>query len=138
MEMFVFKIMYLVVGVFVAVGFVYTIAMTFNPKLRGKMMSKNIKAMKHMTDISRDDLEDIYTQFGEMGVNVKGNIINNNEETLRNIANKEANINKEAVKTTFGAIKEGLSGNNENMFCKHCGAMIDSDSKFCKSCGKEQ
>jgi len=116
----------------------YVIVMMFNPKIRGKMMSNNIKAMKHMTDISKDDMTEMMTQLGEVGINVKNNIINNNEDTLRNIANKEANINKEAIKTTFGAIREGLSGNNDNMFCKHCGAVIDSDSKFCKSCGKEQ
>jgi len=25
----------------------------------------------------------------------------------------------------------------DKMYCKHCGAQIDSDSKFCKACGKE-
>lgn len=132
------KIMFFVVGGLTVVGFGYVIAMMFNPKLRGKMMSNNIKAMKHMTDISKDDMKDMMTALGEVSVNAKSNIINNNEEILKNRANKEANINKEAIKTTFGAIREGLSGNNENMFCKHCGAIIDSDSKFCKSCGKEQ
>lgn len=119
-------------------SFGYVIAMMFNPKLRGKMMSNNIKAMKHMTDISKDDMKEMMTNLGEVSVNAKSNIINNNEEILRNMANKEANINKEAIRTTFGAIREGLSGNNENMFCKHCGTLIDSDSRFCKSCGKEQ
>lgn len=132
------KIMFLVVGgIFVAI-FGYAIAMIFNPKLRGKMMSNNIKAMKHMTDISKDDMEDMLTNLSDIAINAKSNIINNNEETLRDIASKEANINKDAIKTTFSAIKEGLSGNEGTMFCKHCGAVIDADSKFCNQCGKEQ
>lgn len=35
------------------------------------------------------------------------------------------------------AIKEGLT-EDETIYCKHCGASIDSDSTFCKKCGKEQ
>jgi len=132
------QIIFFIVGGLAVVLTGYGIAMMFNPKLKGKMMSNNIKAMKHMTEISKDDMTDMMTNLGEVSVNAKSNIINNNEETLRNMATTEANINKEAIKTTFGAIREGLSGNNESMFCKHCGAVIDSDSKFCKSCGKEQ
>lgn len=132
------KIMFFVVGgVFVAI-FGYVIAMIFNPKLRGRMMSNNIKAMKHMTDFSKEDMQDMITQLSDVAINAKSNIINNNEEVLRDMASKEANINKDAIKTTFSAIREGLTGDNANMFCKHCGAVIDADSKFCKDCGKEQ
>lgn len=133
-----FNMMFFMIGGFTVLGFGYVIAMMFSPKLRGKMMSNNIKAMKHMTDISKDDMKDMMTNLGEVSVNAKSNIIKNNEEILRNMANKEANIKKEAIRTTFGAIREGLRENDENMFCKHCGALIDCDSRFCKSCGKEQ
>lgn len=64
--------------------------------------------MKHMTNMSKDDIEDITTTLGDV-----------------------------AVKTTFTAIREGLQG-DATMFCKHCGESIDADSKFCKKCGKMQ
>lgn len=131
------KIMFLVVGGLGVAIFGYVIAMIFNPKLRGRMMSNNIKAMKHMTDFSKEDMQDMITQLSDVAINAKNNIINNNEDKLRNIASKEADINKDAIKTTFSAIREGLTGDEANMFCKHCGAIIDADSKFCKKCGKE-
>lgn len=131
------KIMFIVMGILFVVIFSFAIAMIFSSKLRGKMMSNQVKAMKHMTDMSKDDIEQISTTLGDVAVNVKSNVINNNEEILRNIANKQADINKDAVKTTFTAIKEGLQG-DATMFCKYCGESIDVDSKFCKKCGKMQ
>ena len=80
------KIMFFVIGGFAIGIFGYVIAMIFNPKLRGKMMSNNIKAMKHMTDMVKDDITDMITNLGEVTVNAKNNIINNNEDTLRNMA----------------------------------------------------
>ena len=58
-----------------------------------------------------------------------------NKEDLSEIASTQAEIMKDAVETTAGAVKEGLA---DTKFCKHCGAKIDEDSRFCKECGKEQ
>ena len=58
-----------------------------------------------------------------------------NKEDLTEIANTSADISSEAITKTAKAVKKGLK---DTMFCKHCGAQIDSDSTFCKSCGKEQ
>lgn len=125
--------------IFAIAGFIFLFVMInmFSPKARGKMMSKQIEAMKHMTNYSRDDIEDVITTLGNVSANAQNNIINQNEDILKNIATKQANINKDAIKTTVGAIKEGFSDNN-TVFCKHCGSVIDADSRFCKVCGKEQ
>lgn len=32
----------------------------------------------------------------------------------------------------------GTGKSSKKIFCKHCGAQIEEDSKFCKSCGKSQ
>lgn len=53
----------------------------------------------------------------------------------KDIATTNAEINEEGVKKAAKAIKEGLT---EEIYCKHCGKKIESDSKFCKYCGKEQ
>jgi len=82
----------------------------FNPKLRGKLMSNQIKATKYMVNESKEDIQDITTNI--------------------------ADATKDGVEITTRAIKNGITQNL--MFCKHCGYEIDSDSKFCKKCGKEQ
>ena len=65
--------------------------------------------------------------------------IEENKQDLTDIANTTAEIHKDAVKTTVSAIKDGLTEDTDpQMYCKHCGAQIDANSRFCKVCGKEQ
>ena len=87
--------------------------------------------------INTKNLEKKLTELGTIAAKAKNNILNNNEEILKNSANKEAEIKKNAIKTVALSIKEGLTEEG-TIYCKHCGASIDADSKFCKSCGKEQ
>lgn len=129
------------IGVFALIMamFVFCFIHMISPKARGKMMSKQVEAMKHMTNMSKDDMQDVLTNLSEISINAKKNILDQNEDTLKDIANKEANISKDAIKTTVSAVKEGWTqGEDSTMFCKHCGASIDANSKFCKECGKEQ
>ena len=86
---------------------------------------------------SKKGLEKQLTELSQIAINAQNNLLNNNEEKLRSIYNKSADIKKDAIKTTVSAFKSGLT-QGETIFCKHCGASIDADSKFCKSCGKEQ
>ena len=67
-------------------------------------------------------------------------IMEKNKSTLKDIANNAADIMEDAITQTADAAKEGFYGNNteEKMYCKHCGVLIDADSKFCNKCGKEQ
>ena len=58
-----------------------------------------------------------------------------NKEDLTDIVSTSADIASEALTKTVSAVKKGLA---TTMFCKHCGAKIDENSKFCKYCGKEQ
>ncbi len=62
-------------------------------------------------------------------------IVDSNEELLKELSTKSANISKDAIEIKARAVKSGFT--TGEMFCKHCGTSIDSDSKFCKSCGKE-
>lgn len=72
----------------------------------------------------------------KIGIEAKKEIYEENGNDIRAINNMEANYSKDKVKVTARAFKEGFS--EGLMFCKHCGAEIDKDSKYCKSCGKEQ
>lgn len=130
------KIMFIVVGIFIAGTFIYTFAMMFSPKLRGKMMSRQVKALKHMTDYSKEDLESIAKESAGVAIRSKKGILDENEEILNEIADRETEIEARQIKKKVRAIKEGLE--EDTIYCKHCGKQIDSDSKFCKRCGKEQ
>jgi len=130
------KIMFTIVPLLIAGIFIATFILILSPKARGKMMSKNIKAMKYMTDFSKDDLESIAKESAGVLVRSKKQILDENEELLREIADRKTDIETEQIKKKVRAIKEGLETNS--MYCKHCGKLIDKDSTFCKHCGKEQ
>ena len=130
------NIMFVVVGIFIAGTFIYTFAMIFSPKLRGKMMSQQVKALRHMTDFSKEDLGSIIKESAGMAIRTKKQILDENGELLEEIADRETDIEARQIKKKVRAIKEGLE--EDSSYCKHCGMLIDSDSKFCKRCGKEQ
>lgn len=130
------EILFYIVPILIGITFVLMIALMISPKLRGKLMSSQIKATKHMMDYSKEDLKDILSTSADIGINAEKEILDNNEETMEDNVTRKANINKKGIEITTNAIKEGLT--RSKIYCKHCGKLIDDDSKFCKSCGKEQ
>ena len=69
-------------------------------------------------------------------IKTEKDILDNNEEDLKEILKRSADIESVGLKIKAKAIKDGLSSNNE--YCKYCGSLIDNDSKYCNKCGKEQ
>ena len=130
------EILFYIVPILIGITFVLMIALMISPKLRGKLMSSQIKATKHMMDYSKEDLKNILSTSADIGINAEKEILDNNEETMEDNVTRKANINKKGIEITTNAIKEGLT--RSKIYCKHCGKLIDDDSKFCKSCGKEQ
>lgn len=57
-----------------------------------------------------------------------------NKEILTDIANTNAEIYKGSIGTIAKEVADNI---NNAIYCKHCGAKIDGDSKFCKVCGKQ-
>ena len=100
-------------GGFVLAGIILILAIiiTVSPKARAKWMGKQIEATKYMMDDQKENIKDISTNM--------------------------ADATKDGIKTTAKAIKDGLT-EEDTVYCKHCGASIDTDSTFCKKCGKEQ
>lgn len=119
------------------VVFVFVVSVFVSPKVRSKMMGRQLKMQKKMLEDNKEVIQDLQELSGGIGIKATRGIIDENEVDLRHISGKSADINKDAVKTTVSAIKEGLTGES-NIYCKHCGASIDSDSTFCKACGKKQ
>lgn len=105
------NVMFTVVPIIIGVIFIFVMLMIFSPKLRAKLMGTQIKATKYMIDENKDN--------------------------LASIANTASDIATPNITKTVRAIKAGLKF-QEQMYCKYCGAFIDSDSNFCKSCGKKQ
>ena len=75
-------------------------------------MSKQIKATKYMIDESKND--------------------------IKNISTNMADATKDGVEITSRAVKKGFTEEDERIYCKYCGNIIDKDSIFCKYCGREQ
>ena len=80
--------------------------------------------------------QDLGKLTGEIGVKTTKGIMDENEDDLRHISSKGADIASDGITKTVRAIKKGM--NDDTVYCKHCGTSIDSDSTFCKKCGKEQ
>ena len=130
-----FNLIFIIVSIFIFGTFILVIFMMFSSKFRGKLLSKQIESMKYMTDYSEEDMEKILTKINQVGINSKKNILDDNEDTLKEIADKNADINKDAIKEYAKSFKDGLK---DTVYCKYCGEVIDSDSIFCTKCGKEQ
>ena len=61
------------------------------------------------------------------------------DPTVSTMAEADYVLKKDIAKSVSQhAVNQANNNNEETIFCKHCGAKIDADSKFCKSCGKEQ
>ena len=131
------NIIFTVVSIFIPVVFIFVIAMLISPKLRGKLMSHQIKSIKHMTNYSKEDLKEISTNMQDMAIKSKKTVLDNNEDILKDMTIREANIENEGLKIKLNTVKEELL-TERNCFCKYCGKIITSDSIYCKHCGKKQ
>ncbi len=130
------EILFYIVPILIGLSFIFTIALMVSPKLRGKWMSRQIKATKHMIKYSKEDLKDIISTSKDVEINAEKEVLDNSEDIMKENVIRKANINKEGIEIATSAIKNGLS--NNKIYCKYCGKLIDGDSKYCKVCGKEQ
>lgn len=134
--MIILEIFFYIVPILIGLSFIFTIALMVSPKLRGKWMSRQIKATKHMIKYSKEDLKDIISTSKDVEINAEKEVLDNSEDIMKENIIRKANINKEGIEIATSAIKNGLS--NNKIYCKYCGKLIDGDSKYCKVCGKEQ
>ena len=105
--------------------------MMFSPKLRNKMMKRELKATKNMFQSLTDDLKDLQST----SIKIKKEILDENKDDLESIEKQEASIKGEGIKIKANALKSGLTG---DMYCKNCGEKIPGDSIYCKNCGAKQ
>ncbi len=132
---YMFDIIFVITAIFIGFTFIFVVLMFVSPKLRGKLMSRQVKAFKHMTDYSKKDFEDINYNVADASMNANKRLMDDNYDDLEDMASMNANINKDAIYIKSKAIKDGLS--SFMIYCKYCGNKIDSDSKYCNYCGKK-
>lgn len=130
-----FMVFFIVFAVIAVLIFIFTISFMFNTKIRGKIMSKQIESLREASNLSKDDFENIITTLQTSAIKSKKEVLASNEEDLKNIADANARINKDAIRETASAIKDGFTSNG--MHCKYCGKLIDIDSRYCKNCGEK-
>ena len=100
-----------------------------------------IKTSKYIQESNKEDLTDLMSTGMGIGINATSQAINKNEDDIRNIADKGADIMSGPVETLSRSVGRGFRegyATADTMFCKHCGATIDRDSKFCSECGGQQ
>lgn len=131
------QILFIIVPIFMVVIFIFTFGMIFSPKLRSKFMGHQLKMQKRMLEDNKEVIQDLGKLTGEIGVKTTKGIMDENEDDLRHISSKGADIASDGITKTVRAIKKGMSDAGD-VYCKHCGESIDSDSSFCKACGKKQ
>ncbi len=112
----------------------FTISSKGRNNVMRNMMKSNMEILKDMTE---GDMGERLKDLSKTAINVKKSILEENSDVLKEVAEMEAEIEKGAIRTKAQAVKEGFAAGG-TMYCKHCGANIDSDSKFCKKCGKAQ
>ena len=127
------EILFIIVPIFIGCMFIFTFGMILSPTLRSKFMGHQLKMQKRMLEDNKEVIQDL----GEIGVKTTKGIMDENEDDLRHISSKGADIASDGITKTVRAIKKGMSDAGD-VYCKHCGESIDSDSSFCKACGKKQ
>lgn len=130
-------IMFILVPILMVAMLVFMICIMFVPSFRSKFMGHQLKMQKQMLEDNKDVMADIGKISGEIGVKTTKGIIDENEDDIRHVVGKTADIASDGITKTARAIKKGFT-EEEPIYCKHCGASIDSDSIFCKACGKKQ
>lgn len=131
LEMFAIMIPIIAFALFIVIA-----AIVFSPKLRSKMMSREIKATKNMLDNLKDDLTDMGVSMSSVAVDMQKKILDEKEDVIKENTRRQASIEGEGIEIKTRAFRDGLT--KDTKYCKHCGELIDEDSKFCKKCGKEQ
>ncbi len=95
------SIIYISLGIFVVVLFIiiFTVISIFSPKLRGKMLSRQVKAVKYMYDEVEDDLMDL-------SVSARDNL-----KTFKKTFNDDKTYCKHC----------GAPIDDDSIYCKKCG-----------------
>ncbi len=89
----------------------FIILLIFSPKFKAKLMGNQIKAVEYTVHDNKDNITHIGSDVGDIITNTGENILNNNEDKLKDIASRSAKVMEGGIETTAGAITKGVSKN---------------------------
>ena len=98
-------------------------------------MGIGINATSQAIDENRDEFGNVISTTTGMVVGAAADALRTHKDDLKDMADVSAYASHDAIKSHARAMKEGFK---DTMFCKHCGATIDRDSKFWSECGGQQ
>ena len=147
-----FNLIFTLSSVFIGAVFLFVILSIISPGFRSLMTRHQLKIQKRVLDDNKDLMKDIGKTTGEIGIDTTRGILEENRDAIEDIGsdavNMAANVldrNSDALRnmarqagTILGSAAEAAGKKTPQVYCKHCGAPIDADSRFCKHCGKEQ
>ncbi|MBR2830888.1 hypothetical protein IKE83_00840 [Candidatus Saccharibacteria bacterium] len=105
----VFMPIVIIAGIVFIGFFIFAIAMFFSPKMRGKMIGKQMKATEHMLDAAGDTMVNIAAKNAK----IQRAAMEKSKDDLTAINTMKAETEKEAIKTKAGAVREGLLGEKQ-------------------------
>lgn len=123
---------FILVPIFIFIVFFITIVLISSilvKRVRTKLFGIQIDRAKQMLG----DNKVLLKNMSEDLINFKSEFLEENEDLLKQIKIKEAEIDNEELKIKAKTVKDTFS---DTMYCKYCGASIASDSKYCNICGK--
>ena len=119
----------------VSIGFFVFVFLTiFSPKMRSKMLGRQLKITKRVLDDNKETIKDIHNLQADIAIESADKILDKHEDTIRKNVTKMADISSDSVETTARAIKKGISQTKQ---CPECLKFNDEKAKFCQECGKK-
>jgi len=128
----IFNIIFVIMLLFTIAFFIFVILMIFNPKIRSKMMGRQLKATKMILDDNKETIKDIANLQADIAVESTDNILNKHDKTIEKNMTKMANMSAESIETTARSIKKGISKTKQ---CPECLKFNEENAKFCQECG---
>ena len=129
-----FMIVVFIIFFTVTLGFIVFGFMTvFNPSVRSKWVGRQLEMQKKVLEDNKETIKDINRLGGEVTIDSANEILDKKGKDIKRAMDRSTDISSDSIKKVARAIKDGIK---DEMYCKHCGASVDSDSVYCKKCGK--
>ena len=131
---------FMIPGIFGLILCLFLGIISFIPSIQ----KTSIKTEKYIMETSKEDLKDLLSTTMGIGIGATSDAIDENEDDFRNVVDKGSDIASgglfKTARTIGRGIKQGFGDakGQKDVYCKYCGASIDSDSVFCKQCGRKQ
>ena len=126
----VFVVFFVVTLGFIAFGFLAV----FSPTVRSKWIGRQLEMQKKVLEDNKETIKDIHALGGEVTIDSANKILDKKGKDIKHAMDRSTDISSDSIKKVARAIKDGIK---DEMYCKHCGASVDSDSNYCKKCGKK-